>query len=100
MRICFVLIPSGCSFGKAFVKNSNSLLLLRFFKVSVEWSVIKIDDYTIFTEEILKKYCISRVSNIPATIPRCPIVTFEPSINVILRYVHVNFFSGKYLCTK
>jgi len=34
------------------------------------------------------------------TVPRCPIVTFEPFSNVIFWVVHVSFFSGKYLCTK
>jgi hypothetical protein len=56
MKICSVLISSGSSFGKVFVKNPNSLLLLRFFEVSVEWSVILVADYPIFTEEILEKY--------------------------------------------
>jgi len=56
MKICSVLISSGSSFGKVFVKNSNSFLLLRFFEVSVDWSVILVDDYPIFIEEKLEKY--------------------------------------------
>ena len=56
MMICSVLIYSGSSSGKVFVKNSNSLLLSRSFEVSVDWSVILVDDYPIFTEEILEKY--------------------------------------------
>ena len=56
MKICSALISSGFSFGKGFVKNSNSLLSLWFFEVSVEWCVITLDDYPIFTGEFLEKY--------------------------------------------
>jgi hypothetical protein len=56
MIICSVLIYSGSSSGKVFVKNSNSLLLSQSFEVSVDWSVILVDDYPIFMEEILEKY--------------------------------------------
>jgi hypothetical protein len=56
MMICSVLIYSGSSSGKVFVKNSNSLLFSRSFEVSVDWSGILVDDYPIFTEEILEKY--------------------------------------------
>jgi len=58
------LISSGSSFGKVFVKNSNSLLLLRFFEVSVDWSVILVADYPIFKEEIFREVLDSVITHL------------------------------------